>query len=127
MNRILTITLWIPFLFTLSLGMLSISPAEVLREQRGTFLVDRTGEKWDVTQAESIGFDPHGFQFGIGRDAIRPLDGSSLEKDPKGLDADAPIIGVENEDDAQAYVIRKLTRHEIANTQLGGHPIAAAY
>jgi hypothetical protein len=126
MKRPLIITLWMAFLVTLPLGMMSMCLAEETLEGGRTFISDRTGEKWDVTQAESIGFDPHGFQFGIGRDAIRPLDGSELEKGPRGFDPDAPVIGVENGEDAQAYVIRKLTRHEIANTELGGHPIAAA-
>ena len=32
-----------------------------------TFITDRTGEKWDVSQAANIGFDPRRFQYGIGR------------------------------------------------------------
>lgn len=103
------------------------SAAGVFRENDDVFLVDRTGERWDITQAVSIGFDPHGFQFGIGRNAIRPLDGSGLNINSEGLNSNTRVIGVENGPDAQAYVIRKLTRHEIANTQLGGTPIAAAY
>jgi len=101
--------------------------AGVIREGERIFLQDRTGERWDITQAVSIGFDPHGFQFGIGRHAIRPLDGSGLERDAANLDSDVRVLGVENREEAHAYVIRKLTRHEIANTRLGETPIAAAY
>jgi len=91
------------------------------------YIVDRTGERWDITQAVSIGFDPRGFQFGIGRNAIRPLDESSLEDTFPADDPQARVIGVENGPDAHAYVVRKLTRHEIANTRIGEVPIAAAY
>ena len=103
------------------------SPGDVIRQNDRVFIVDRTGERWDVTQAASIGFDPHGFQFGIGRDAIRPLDESHLRDNPLVLDPGERIIGVENDNEAHAYVIRKLTRHEIANTRIGDQPIAAAY
>lgn len=37
--------------------------ASVKREKDKTFIIDQRGEKWDVTQAASIGFDPHRFQF----------------------------------------------------------------
>lgn len=103
------------------------SPADVIRQDNRVFIVDRTGERWDVTQAASIGFDPHGFQFGIGRNAIRPLDESHLQDNPVVLDPGERVIGVENASEAHAYVIRKLTRHEIANTRIGDQPIAAAY
>jgi hypothetical protein len=103
------------------------SPADVIRQDDRVFIVDRTGEHWDVTQAVSIGFDPHDFQFGIGRNAIRPLDESHLRDNALVLDPGERVIGVENDNEAHAYVIRKLTRHEIANTRIGGEPIAAAY
>lgn len=103
------------------------SPADVIRQDDRVFIVDRTGERWDVTQAVSIGFDPHGFQFGIGRNAIRPLDESHLRDNALVLDPGERVIGVENDNEAHAYVIRKLTRHEIANTRIGDQPIAAAY
>jgi len=101
--------------------------AGVIRKDDRVFLEDRTGETWDITQAVSIGFDPYGFQFGIGRHAIPPLDGSELESNFAGLDPEARVIGVENRAESHAYVIRRLTRHEIANTLLGETPIAAAY
>ncbi len=101
--------------------------AGVVREGERVFIVDRTGERWDVTQAAAIGFNPYGFQFGIGRDAIRPLDDSRLADGTTGLNENTRVIGVENGPDAHAYVVRTLTRHEIANTELGDTPIAAAY
>lgn len=33
-----------------------------VRENGKTYIVDQRGERWDVTQAESLGFDPEGFQ-----------------------------------------------------------------
>jgi hypothetical protein len=101
--------------------------AGVVREGERIFIVDRLGERWEITQAASLGFNPYGFQHGIGRDAIRPLDESSLAPQAPELDDDTRVIGVENGPDAHAYVVRKLTRHEIANTALGETPIAAAY
>jgi hypothetical protein len=103
------------------------SNAYVLRDGNNVFIVDRTGEKWDVAQAVALGFDPQGFQFGIGRDSIQPLDESNLDDKTSMLESKARVIGVENGPDAHAYVVRKLTRHEIANTHLGEVPIAAAY
>ncbi len=101
--------------------------AGVIREGERVYIVDRTGERWDVSQAATLGFNPNGFQYGIGRDAIRPLDESRLAEAAEDLHADTRVIGVENGPDAHAYVVRTLTRHEIANTELGETPIAAAY
>ena len=99
----------------------------VVKDDERIWLVDRTGERWDITQAVALGFDPHGFQFGIGRNAIRPLDDTSLQSGARDLHDATRVIGVRNGPDAHAYVVRKLTRHEIANTNLGDTPIAAAY
>ena len=96
--------------------------AGVIREGERVYIVDRTGERWDVSQAATLGFNPNGFQYGIGRDAIRPLDESRLADAAGDLHADTRVIGVENGPDAHAYVVRTLTRHEIANTDLGDAP-----
>lgn len=94
-----------------------------------TFIVDQQGVRWEITQAMGLGFRPEGFQFGIGRDAIRPLDGRHLKSDDGELPAKARIIGIATEGggSAHAYSVERLTRHEIANTLLGEVPIAAAY
>jgi len=42
----------------------------VLQGADKIYIVDQTGERWDVTQAKSIGFDPQRFQYGIGREAF---------------------------------------------------------
>lgn len=114
-------------LIIFSLGNAQMAWSSVLHEGEHVFLVDRTGERWEITQAVSIGFHPRGFQFGIGRDAIRPLDESNLAARAPQLAESTRVIGVTNGPEAHAYVVRKLTRHEIANTALGDVPIAAAY
>ena len=48
--------------------------SSLIDEQGKTYIMDRTGERWDVTQAESIGFRPDRFQYGIGRNTISQLD-----------------------------------------------------
>ena len=114
-------------LVLVGLGSVWVGWAGVVREGERVYIVDRYGERWDVTQAAGLGFNPYGFQYGIGRNAIRPLDDSSLAATAPGLRDDVRVIGVENGPEAHAYVVRKLTRHEIANTELNDTPIAAAY
>jgi hypothetical protein len=76
-----------------SLGIAMLGWAGVVYEGEDVFLVDRTGEQWKITQAVSIGFHPRGFQFGIGRDAIRPLDASSLCGDQSAVSEGAlPVV-----------------------------------
>ena len=99
----------------------------VFKEDGQTFLVDRTGERWDITQAVSIGFDPTHFEFGIGRHAFNPLDDADWEPgaDPEG--AEMRVIGVAGNGDAHAYSVNKLRYHETANTFLGSEAIVAGY
>ena len=99
----------------------------VVKEKERTFLVDRTGERWDITQAVSIGFDPTRFQYGLGRNAIRPLDDTNLGKAAPDVSPDLRVLGIDGEHASQAYSVPKLSRHEIANSSIGSVPIAAAY
>jgi rhodanese-related sulfurtransferase len=96
-------------------------------EKSKIHISDRRGERWDITQAVSIGFKPENFQFGLGRDAFKPLDDTFLKNDTAKTPSDLRIIGIAGDTDTQAYSIPKLTGHEIANTTLGSEPIAAAY
>ena len=108
-------------------NMIGNSPSSAVNEKRTTSILDRRGERWDITQAVSIGFKPENFQYGLGRDAIRPLDDTFLRNDSSKAPSHLRIIGISDNSDAQAYSIPKLTRHEIANTTIGSEPIAAAY
>ena len=101
--------------------------AAVVKDGQQTFLVDRTGERWDITQAVSIGFDPDGFEFGIGRYAFNPLDDSHWQQAPADTRSGMRVIGVADEADAHAYSVRKLSYHETANTFLGDNAIVAGY
>jgi NAD(P)-dependent dehydrogenase (short-subunit alcohol dehydrogenase family) len=127
MKSIGKITLIFVFILSFGRGITLEAGAHVVRAGDKVIIVDRMGERWDITQAASIGFEPRGFQFGIGRDSIRPLDASSLGDNVGAVDRQTRVIGVHSGPDAHAYVVRKLTRHEIANTRLGEVPIAAAY
>lgn len=98
----------------------------VTRERDKMYIVDKTGEKWDVTQAKSIGFDPHRFQYGIGKNAFTTLNDSHL-KDKAFSSRDYRVIGITNSSESQAYSVSKLRSHEVANTTLGSRPIAVGY
>jgi len=89
--------------------------------------VDRTGEYWDVTEAKKLGFIPQWFQHGIGKNAFTPLEDGDLGEGGLSGSSSRRVIGVEVEGSAHAYSVRKLSRHEIANTTIAGKPIAAGY
>ena len=101
--------------------------AEDLKNQDRTYLIDRTGEQWDITQAVSIGFEPRFFEFGIGRNAFRSLSESDWSRNNGKNESNFRVIGVAGGDEAHAYSVSKLSRHEIANTVLGPEPIAVGY
>ena len=115
------------FLVTTCLLTLSAASSEVLRDGDRTYIVDQTGERWDVTQAKSIGFVPQGFQYGLGRDAFTPLDASDLHDDNFFVPNNLRVIGVTDGSEAHAYSVPKLSRHEIANTTIGSQAIAVGY
>ena len=101
--------------------------SRVIQEGEKTYIVDRHGERWDVSQARSIGFEPERFQYGIGRNAFTPLDDSSFTQDTAGISANQRVIGVSDGNVANAYSVSKLRYHETANSFLGDKPITAAY
>ena len=99
----------------------------VIHENDKVYIQDLTGERWDVIQAKTLGFEPRRFQFGIGRNAFIPLDGSDLSNKRVSIPSNLRIIGVVEESEAQAYSIQKLGRHEIANSRIGSKPIVVGY
>ena len=106
---------------------LSQAFSRVIEEKGKTYIVDRHGERWDITQAVSIGFKPHRFQHGIGRNAFTPLDDSKFSKDNTGVRRNERVIGIAEGEHANAYSVSKLWRHEVANSFIGDRPIATAY
>ena len=101
--------------------------SRVIQENGNSYIVDLHGERWDVTQAKSIGFVPGKFQHGIGRNAFSPLDDSYFNENSQGASKSLRVIGISNGKEANAYSVRRLWRHEIANSSIGEQPIAAAY
>lgn len=99
----------------------------VIKEDERIYIVDRTGERWDVTQAVSLGFDPDGFDFGLGKNAFSPLDDSLLTNNTADVPGSARIIGVADGSGAKAYTISRLLRHEISNSSIGKEPVAVSY
>jgi hypothetical protein len=119
--------LHIPVLLFFSFFLIHAATADVIEDNGRTYLVDQTGERWDITQARTIGFEPRHFQFGIGRNAFRPLDESDWHPGVEDSPAHLRVIGVADGDEAQAYSVSKLSRHETANTKLKSKPIIVGY
>jgi len=99
----------------------------VIKDGKTTYIEDRHGERWDVTQAKSIGFRPERFQYGIGRYAFTPLDDSLMTDETEHVYDGLRVIGVSDDTQAKAYSVPKLQGHEIVNSQLGTEPIAVGY
>lgn len=116
-----------PSAFLLLILLASHVGANVIKEGDNTYLVDQTGEHWDITQAVSIGFDPNQFEFGIGRSAFEPLDGTNWGDGSEQPSSGMRIIGVARNRDAHAYSVKKLRYHETANTFLGSEAIVPGY
>ncbi len=103
------------------------SAAFVVREKGKVYIVDQTGERWDVTQAESIGYKPEKFQYGMGRNFFTALDDSLLRDNADNGNSRLRVIGIAEGSDAKAYSVPKLSRHEVANSKIGGKPVAVGY
>lgn len=120
--------IWIAFLVGAAAAGADRACAEpVIREEGRIFIQDRMGERWDVTRAETLGFHPEGFQFGIGRDAFIPLTDARVRKEGKGIPGRLRVIGVVQGEEKRAYSVPRLGGHEVANSTLGGNDIAVAY
>jgi hypothetical protein len=115
-------------LLGLILGIvLSQAFSKVIEEKGKTYIVDWHGERWEISQAMTIGFEPHRFQHGIGRNAFTPLDDSHFSQDNTKVQRNTRVIGIAEGDRANAYAVSKLWRHEVANSFIGEKPITAAY
>lgn len=128
-GEILKLLSLLPML-TLALILVQANSADaawVVREDDRVYIEDLTGERWDVTEAEQAGFIPNKFQYGIGRNAFTPLDDGDFSEDHSAVSSYDRIIGVSVADEAHAYSVNRLRRHEIANTTIAGKPITAGY
>jgi hypothetical protein len=118
------------FFIILIAGCVKVDEAaysNIRHEDGKTYIIDRTGDKWDVTQAVTLGFKPENFQYGIGKDTFTPLDDSSLTESSPDLPENMRVIGIEEGEDAKAYSVGRLSRHEISNSTLGEKPVAVGY
>lgn len=113
----------------------SVSPAGDARlasTERRVVITDRRGERWDISHAvEHYGLSRYGFEFGIGRNAIPPLNSPAMSKSG---DADHPadaamheVIGFSGAGEARGYPIQPLNRHEVVNESIGDIQAAVAY
>ena len=108
-------------------AMLGFTFSKAIEENGKSYIVDLHGERWEVTQAKSIGFDPERFRHGIGRNAFTPLDDSQLKDERPNFSNNTRIIGISDGKEARAYSVPRLYRHEVANSSIGDQAIAAAY
>ena len=110
-----------------TLMLTGFSFSRAIQENDRSYIVDLHGERWDVTQAKSIGFDPERFRHGIGRNAFTPLDDSQLKEKSPHVSSNTRVIGISDGKEARAYSVPRLYRHEVANSSIGDQAIAAAY
>jgi hypothetical protein len=118
------------FFFTLLFSCVEVDDSafsNVKQEGGKTYIVDITGQRWDITQAVSLGFKPERFQYGLGKNAFTPLDDRALTDQSKNIPDDLRVIGVADGKDARAYSVPRLRYHEISNSTLGEKPIAVGY
>ena len=123
--------IWLLNIFIVIMATIPILSAlafsRAIEENGKSYIVDRHGERWDVTQAKSIGFDPERFRHGIGRNAFTPLDDSYLKDKSSNVSSNTRVIGISDGKEARAYSVPRLYRHEVANSSIGDQAIAAAY
>ena len=92
------------------------------------YIQDVTGKRWDVTDAERIyGMKAEDFQFGIGPNAIRPINFPAMFKPgdpgyPTQTDQ-VVVVGTVINEDARAYSLAQLNSHEVVNEVIGGEDV----
>ena len=106
------------------------------RAQRPVFITDRYGERFEITHAvRQYGMYESGFEFGIGKHTIKPLDHPDMvSPGEEGYPPESSfwsrgpdVIGLALGDDVRSYPVHELTRHEIVNETIGHTEAAVAY
>jgi hypothetical protein len=118
---------WIAVTVCVFAVLAASASARVLEKDGRIYIIDQTGDKWDITHAKSIGFEPGNFQYGIGRHAFKPLGEGDWLSGPWKDALDFRVIGIASDTDAHAYAVDRLARHETANTVLASRAVLAAY
>ena len=126
--------LFIVAVAVLGCGNTSTGPDNATVEERDgrLIIIDLTKKKWDVTHAkEKYGMEPAKFQFGLGPNAIRPIQNPVMVSGAeKGYPDDSEtflILGTTIRDETRAYPLSVMGWHEIANEDFRGAHVAAAY
>jgi hypothetical protein len=119
-------------IFAVLLGLIgfcdSVLALHTVREHNNRiYILDRYAEEWDITEAVTLGFKPEKFQYGIGRNAFTPLDDKKLTNNDFFVSSNLRVIGIAKDDEAHAYSVPKLSRHEIANSAIANTPIVVGY
>ena len=112
------------------------TPAGGHSRRKPIYITDREGVRFDITHAvHRYGMRVAGFQFGIGKNTIRPIDHPDmLSPGEPGYPSEGSwwssgpdVIGISVDDDIRSYPVRELTRHEIVNETIGHTQAAVAY
>jgi hypothetical protein len=102
-----------------------------ITEDETILIVDRTGKKWDVTHAERVyGLKADNFQFGLGPDAIPPINFPEyFYPDEPGypVPSGSIVIATTINDVTRAYPIFILKSHEIVNEVFIDAHVSIAY
>lgn len=107
-------------------------PSNVLEDEGEIFIIDQAGDRWNITHAvRRYGFDPEGFQFGLGKTAIPPIIVPAFigpEHHRYPADGDEQLVmGVELEGEIRAYPLFDLSFHETVRDRFGDTPVTVAY
>ena len=121
--------------FLIACGPVPAGTSQARSGGGSVFITDRYGERFDITHAvEKYGMAPSGFEFGIGKNSILPINHPEMirshEQDYPNLrsrQAKEQIIGASFEGDARSYAIRQIVRNEIVNETIGYTEAAVAY
>ncbi len=105
---------------------------DVAEEGDKIFITDRSGKSWEVSHAkEAYGLQPELFQFGLGPDAIRPINNARFHEPGDagypGSEETFLVLATRISDDARAYRITTMSRNEVANEVFGDNHVAPAY
>lgn len=99
----------------------------VIRGDGQAYILDRTGVRWLMTQAETLGFRLERFLFGIGKDAYVPLDDKYFSDPGVDIFDGLRVIGLADGDEAKAYSIPRISRHEVVNSSINEKPVAVIF
>jgi hypothetical protein len=96
------------------------------------FITDANLKEWDITHAVRVyDMDPENFIYGLGTDAIRPLENPPmLSPGDPGYPEDtllALVVGVNVSGDVRAYPLLALAGHEAINDVVGGADLTVVY